>query len=256
MNLEFKFRRNIYLYIFCVLVAGYFISCESDDPDSDMPQSQLCSSENPCKILTISDSRGVCHPSLFETYRYPFWKELIAANYSFDLIGPESDSCGYEPFEGYSFDPDHGAIGGAHTTDILTRLENDFYPQDSDILLLGIGGNDLLGGDSIAFTIENISSIIDYFMGYNNDTIILIEQLAPASDFIMTEELTQILINFNSEISQLILDYRMQGQEVYGVNMYEQWQSNEYLADDYHYNEAGAQEVALRYFNALVSNLE
>ena len=253
MNFAFGLRYNL-LLIFALII-GSSVSCEYDD-DSSTETSRLCSSENPCKIVTIADSRGICFPSLFETYRYPLWKELTIANYSFDFIGPIVDTCEYEPFIGHDFDPDHGAVGGAHTTDILSRIASGFYPEDSDILLLGIGGNDLIGGDTIAFTIENINSIVDAFIGYDSDIIILIEQLAPASNSIMTPELTQILIEFNSEILKLIEQRSGQSQKVYGVDMYDQWQSDDYLADDYHYNEAGAQEVAHRYFIALDSSLE
>ena len=218
-------------------------------------QQAATTSETAYTLLIVGDSRAAGNTPLFESYRYPLWKKLVEADYAIDFIGPVIDDCAYPSINGQLFDPDHGAIGGAHTTDIIHRLEQGIYPTDADFLLLGIGGNDLLGGDTVATTIENVNCILTTFIAYNPEIVILVEQIAPGTTAMMTPERKTVLQRFNEQLTVLTKDHTSKNHQVFTVNMYREWQDI-YLTDDIHYNDAGAKEVAQRYFEALHSFLE
>ena len=204
------------------------------------------------KILCLGDSRVEGDPT-FESYRYEFWKDLVDCNWTFDLIGEESDPLTYPTYQSMTFDPDHQGSGGSTTLDILTDLPTVLPLIGSvDIVLLGIGGNDLLnnGSSYVSTAIANINSIIDLLQTNNSNVIILLEQIAPGMTSIMTADATLAVNNFNSQISTLAAIQTSGGSTVIAVDMNTGWQDS-YLVDDTHYNEVGAEIIATRYSNAL-----
>ncbi|MCH2228955.1 MAG: GDSL-type esterase/lipase family protein [Crocinitomicaceae bacterium] len=204
------------------------------------------------KIMCLGDSRVEGDPT-FESYRYEFWKDLVDCNWTFDLIGEEFDPLAYPAYQGITFDPDHQGSGGSTTSDILTDLPFVLSSIGSiDIVLLGIGGNDLLnnGSSYVSTAIANINSIIDLLQIHNPNIIILVEQIAPGMTSIMTPDATLAVSNFNSEIQTLSTIQNSGGSTVIAVDMNTGWQDS-YLVDDTHYNSIGAEIVATRYSNAL-----
>jgi len=201
------------------------------------------------KVLPVGDSRVSGHTELFESYRYELWKKLMNFEVKFDFIGPEHDLKEYPPYLNRDFDPDHGAQGGARTTHIIDNMTNHVYPLDADILLLGIGGNDLSNGSTVEETINNIQKIIDNFQFHNKHIIIFLEQIAPARSEIMTPENIATLKEFHKQIAQMARKETLNGQEVIAINMAQGWKDY-YLADNVHYNIQGSKVIASRYFKA------
>jgi len=204
---------------------------------------------NTLKILPIGDSRVNGHIELFESYRYELWKSLMNFGITFDFIGPIEDLKEYPVYLNRIFDADHGAQGGAHTTHIVENMSNHLYPLDADILLLGIGGNDLFAGSSVDDTIKNIQIIIDDFQYHNKNIIIFLEQIAPARSEIMSIENITIHQEFNKKIAQMVNKEVLEGYEVVAVNMAKGW-NDQFLADNVHYNVQGSKVIASRYFEA------
>ena len=121
-----------------------------------------------------------------------------------------------------------------------------------DIVLICIGGNDALneGSSSIPYALENISSIIELLQSNNPQVLILIEQIAPGLNSMMTSDLIQALYTLNTGIEQLAENQTTRTSNVIAVDMSYEWQDS-YLADDVHYNSVGAEIVATRYSDVL-----
>ena len=70
-----------------------------------------------------------------------------------------------------------------------------------DIVLLSIGGNDLLdGGNPPSEPIENIVELVGKLQAHNNNITIYLEEIAPANSETMTNSLTMNINDFNSLI--------------------------------------------------------
>ena len=63
------------------------------------------------KILCLGDSR-VEGSETYDSYRYELWKDLIDCDWTFDLVGTESDPILYPSYQNNIFDPNHQGIGG------------------------------------------------------------------------------------------------------------------------------------------------
>jgi lysophospholipase L1-like esterase len=202
-------------------------------------------------ILPLGDSRiEGAHPT-YESYRYELWKNLVDRNWSFDFVGSKTEEGSYPSYNGLDFDLDHEGTGGAVTTDILATLQAVLTPATApNVVLLGIGGNDLLGGSTSATTIGNVNTIIDLLQENNAGITIFLEQIAPAMSSQMTPELIQLINEYNASILAVGLQQTNSTSSVFIVDMNSNWTDN-YMADDVHYNEAGAKEIADRYMAAI-----
>ena len=191
----------------------------------------------------------------YESYRYELWKKCISNNYTIDFLGMQYDDGNYLEFNGYSFDRDHEGIGGIETEGVLDNIDEVLQQvNDLNIVLLCIGGNDLLNGiDDPQTAIDNIHLIIDAIQNAHPDVTIFIEKIAPGNNEIMTPEFQLKLDEFNQLIAALAPIQTNANSNVIAVDMYTGFTEN-LLADDVHYNQEGALFIAERYFNAISSS--
>ena len=191
----------------------------------------------------------------YESYRYELWKKCISNNYTIDFLGMQYDDGNYPDFNGYSFDRDHEGIGGIETEGVLDNIDEVLQQvNDFNIVLLCIGGNDLLNGiDDPQTAIDNIHLIIDAIQNAHPDVTIFIEKIAPGNNEIMTPEFQLKLDEFNQLIAALAPIQTNANSNVIAVDMYTGFTEN-LLADDVHYNQEGALFIAERYFNAISSS--
>ncbi|NJK64012.1 MAG: hypothetical protein HC921_16210 [Synechococcaceae cyanobacterium SM2_3_1] len=192
-----------------------------------------------------------------ESYRYELWKLMVANNYQFDLIGTYTDRGSYPQHLGQEFDRDHQGVGGIETEGVLADIDNFLLAMPTpDIVLLGVGGNDIAGSeDDPSEPISNISQIIDKIRDTNPNVIIFLEQIAPGRADLMTNELQGRWESFNSQIVTLAKKQTDSSSAVIVVDMYTDF-SNDYFADEVHYNEQGAIFVANQYFEAIQSQFD
>lgn len=234
-------------------ISGLFLSLSCKDVDPIEPKSDTY------YIMSIGDSRIDGARPDFESYRYEFWKNMVDSDYKFDLVGPFTDkdhSGNYDEYKGQEFDDDHAGIGGDKTTNVLDRLEEalDVVIGGPDIVLLGIGGNDILEGGEVNATIDNLNQIIDAIQAKNSNVVILLEEIAPGKTAFMTTEFTTKFNEYNAEIPAVASAQSTGDSQVIVVDMTPGWQDS-YLADDVHYNETGAKIIADRYYTALQINV-
>ena len=247
-----QFAKNglsLLLIVFCL------ISCEDNgNPVQDC--NPKLHSDTTLKVLPLGDSSVEGGSPEYESYRYILWKKLIENAWDVDFIGSREEQAQQAPVLGTCFDNDHEGTGGAITTDILETLMQigDDYGVP-DIVLLGIGGNDLLdAGATPEATIANIESIIDQLQSQSPKVIIFLEQIAPGVSSLMTPAFTTQFNTFNAGILEVAQRKSNANSKVVAIDMAADWK-DEYLADPVHYNLAGARVVADRYFAAIELNV-
>jgi hypothetical protein len=190
----------------------------------------------------------------YESYRYELWKNLIDNNYNFDFTGRQKDYGIYEEYAGLEFDNEHEGVGGYETEDVLENIDEILATISSpDIVLLSIGGNDLLdGGNPPSEPISNIVELVGILQTHNSNITIFLERIAPANNETMTSSLTNKLNDFNSQIVSIANSLTTNKSKVIALDMNTNFNES-YLADDVHYNKVGAKFIADIYFDGIQS---
>lgn len=193
----------------------------------------------------------------YESFRYELWKLLQQGNWEFDFIGTQTDHANYPTFQEKSFDRDHEGWGGWTSEDILDEINGWLKSTGApDVVLFSSpGGNDALQRLDYQGVVANINGIIDAIQATNPEVIILIEQLAPGQSEIMTGELQQYFDQIQSDLPEIAQAQSTGASQVIVVDMFTGF-SDDLLADDVHYNEAGAKFVAERYYAVLEGILQ
>jgi lysophospholipase L1-like esterase len=156
-----------------------------------------------------------------------------------------------------NFDKDHEGRGGWTSGQILDGL-NDWLNQTgaADIVLLSSpGGNDGLQGLPYSQAVSNINSIIDILQDNNPNVTIILEQMAPGRTDIMSTELTGFFTQMQQEVLNIVANKTTTTSPVIAVDMFTGFNDG-LLADAVHYNEAGAEFIANRYYNVIANLLE
>lgn len=229
-----------------------FGACDKDDDTATKPQSNSIN-----KILPLGASRVEGARPEFESYRYELWKDLKENNRTFDFIGTRTDEASYPTFLSDDFDIDHEGRGGWTSSEILDGLNGWLNQTGSpDIVLFSSpGGNDILNGQNYNQTISNINAIIDTLQANNPNITIIIEQPAQGRSDFMTSELTNAFNQMRKDVLTIAADQTTATSQIIAVDMFTGF-NDTHLADEVHYNEAGAVFIATRYYNVLEDVLE
>ncbi|MEM9077091.1 MAG: GDSL-type esterase/lipase family protein [Bacteroidota bacterium] len=233
-------------------VLGFILLLFSCSSESTNVSETLVPNNSKNKIMPLGASRVAGARPEYESYRFELWKLLVDSGVEFDFIGTENDGANYPDFNGFPFDRDHEGRGGINSSEIRSGI-NEWLRESGtpDIVLFSSpGGNDDLTSVTYGGVLENINAIIDAIQAINPNTTIVIEQAAPP----MTSELTsEFLAVYNQIIKDLVTIAERQSttsSKVLTVDMATGF-TDAMLADDVHYNEAGAKFIANRYFEIL-----
>lgn len=174
---------------------------------------------------------------------------LTEASFSVNMIGPLKDPGHYPKLGSLSFDPDHAGVGGFKTTDVLKHLHVVLDSEEMpDVILVGIGGNDLIESKRRPERIfKNVLTIVERLQDAFPESDILVEQIAPAKSNLMQNDLRKRFDRFNALVGQTIAQQGTEISQVFSVDMSLGW-SDDYLADAVHYNDKGAVFIASKYF--------
>ena len=203
-------------------------------------------------IMPLGASRVAGGRPAFESYRYELWNDLTARGWAVDFIGTQSDDAAYPELASRSFDTDHEGRSGWTSGDILADLGGWLAETGSpDIVLVSSpGGNDLLEGLDYGQTLANINGIIDLLQQDNPGVTVIVEQPAPGRSDFMTAELTAAFAQLRDDVAGIAASQSTADSQVVAVDMSVGF-TDAMLADDIHYNQAGAEFVAARYTAAL-----
>lgn len=210
------------------------------------------------RIMPLGASRVEGARPDFESYRYELWKDLIENDWDFDYIGNRTDEASYPTFNGKSFDVDHEGRGGWTSGEILEGINEwlDAVGSPDIVLFSSPGGNDILNGlASYDETVSNINEIIDILQARNPNVTVIIEELAPGKSSFMTPKMTADFLAIQQEVKSIAESQTTSTSKVISVDMFTGF-TDALLADEVHYNEAGADFIATRYYQVLVDILE
>lgn len=209
-------------------------------------------------IMPLGASRVEGARPFFESYRYELWKRLVDGGWDFDFIGGNNDlAILYPPYANRTFDVDHEGHGGFTSGEILDQIDAWLGAAGApDIVLFSSpGGNDALQGLPLADAIDNVNAIIDALQAANPEVIIIIEEWAPARSSAMTPELTDFIQQMRAAVVNIAGEQTDGTSTVIPVDMYTDF-TDAYLADEVHYNTAGAVFIAERYYTVLEMVME
>ncbi|MFY0671981.1 MAG: hypothetical protein JXQ87_01170 [Bacteroidia bacterium] len=227
------------------------MACSLDDSE------QVIQSESKNVIMPLGASRVEGARPEFESYRYELWKLLVDKNFDIDFIGTNKDYAQYNNYLGKSFDPDHEGWSGWTSGEINRRI-NKWLNQISmpDIVLFSTpGGNDALQNLSYDKAISNVNEIIDKIQSVNPNVTIIIESPAPAHSSIMQAPLSTFLSNMQDDVVTIAKNKSTPTSMIIVADMASGF-GDDHLADDVHYNEAGARLIASKYFKILENVLK
>ncbi|MEM6631592.1 MAG: GDSL-type esterase/lipase family protein [Bacteroidota bacterium] len=229
-----------------------FSACNEEEEIISTPNDPTRTSLN--TIMTLGASRVEGARPEFESYRYELWKLLLDGGWEFDYIGTQKDPANYPTHASKSFDTDHEGRGGWTSGQILSGIEDWLNEAGApDIVLFSSpGGNDALEGLSYEEALANVNAIIDAIQVANPNVTIIIEQLAPARSDLMTAELTTFFNRMQEDVVTLASQQSTANSQVLTVDMATGFKDS-FLADDVHYNEAGARFIANQYYDVMQS---
>ncbi|MCH2235861.1 MAG: GDSL-type esterase/lipase family protein [Crocinitomicaceae bacterium] len=232
-----------------ILIGLFLISCKKEEP--------VTPSNSINKILPLGASRVEGSKKDFESFRYELWKDLKNGGWTFDFIGTVRDNAKYDDYLGESFDKDHEGRGGWTSGQIRDELDGWLAQTGApDIVLFSSpGGNDALEGLPYTDAISNINAIIDKLQASNPNVTIIVEQMAPAHSSAMTPQLTTFMNDLNTDLISIATNQSTAASQVVLVDMYTGF-TDDYLADDVHYNAAGASFIADKYYAKLVNYMD
>lgn len=209
------------------------------------------------KIMPLGASRVDANRPYFESYRYELWKLLLSSELEFDYVGTQNDNSDYPLYLGETFDIDHEGRGGWTAEGILSEISNWLDVTDiPDIVLFSApGGNDALAGVDYNTIISNVNSIIDILQERNSNITIIIERPAPVHSSLMIGYINDYFVQLENDIEDLCLNQTTSSSQVTYVDMFTDF-TDDYLADDLHYNQDGAQFIANKYYEVLIEILQ
>ena len=242
-------NNTIILIVFSFLL---LLNCSNDEGSTQKPISNSIN-----KIMSLGASRVEGARPEFESFRYELWKDLKENDWTFDFIGTQSDVASYPIFNSENFDIDHEGRGGWTSGQILNELNNWLNQVGSPniVLFSTPGGNDILESLDYSQTLSNINAIIDILQTNNPNVTIIIEQPAQGRSDFMTTEFTNAFNQIRQDVVTIANAQTTTTSQVIAINMFTGFNDN-YLADEVHYNEAGAEFIATRYYNLLEGILE
>lgn len=248
LNIKMMTKINFLLLVMLLLM---FNACEKDN------SAPTIKNESINKIMALGASRVQGNRPQYESFRYELWKDLTENGWIFDFIGTQSDLATYPIFNSSNFDIEHEGRSGWTSGQILNGLQSWLTETGApDIVLFSSpGGNDALQNLPYNQTILNLKAIITTLQLLNPDVTIIIEQLAPAKSFLMTSELTTKFNQLKSDIVTIASEKSTNSSKIIAIDMSTGF-TDSLLADSIHYNVAGAEFIANRYYIVLKTILE
>ncbi|MBE9011373.1 cellulose-binding protein [Pseudanabaenaceae cyanobacterium LEGE 13415] len=195
------------------------------------------------RIMPLGDSITQADRN-HNSYRRPLWLKLRAAGYEVNFVGStKSNYLGNAPSS--DFDQDHEGHWGWRVDEVLAQIDRWTQEAKPDIVLIHLGTNDILGGQSFESTIAELQKLIQTMRQRNPRLKILIAQLIPSSS---GEALTQ---QFNQQIATFSRSINTQESPVILVDQFNGFDVKQDTYDGLHPNESGEQKMATRWFQAL-----
>ena len=208
------------------------------------------------RILPLGDS--ITRSDYYHLgYRYYLWTQLIDAGIDFDYVGSIRSHFGGDPelpnYRGQAFDRDHEGHDGweagcflkgrpGKEDENLSKWLNSYTP---DIVLMHVGTCDILYGDSINSTVDEIEQIIDILRADNPNVVILLAKLIPA------RKRETVVDDMNSEFERFAAKKSRRTSPIITVDLNSGFDPYNDLFDRVHPNIYGNKKIATKWFGAI-----
>ncbi len=201
------------------------------------------------KIMPLGNSITQLNSS-YNSYRRPLWHLLNDAGYDFDFVGSTDKNYDNVSPPDPDFDMDHEGHWGWRTDEVLAGIDYFLTLNVPDIVLIHLGSNDLVQGESVSSTISEVEQIIDELRDANSNIHIYLAQIIPLTLFDIGAE----IIAFNSAISDLADDKHTSQSPIVVVDQWDGFNVSEDTFDQVHPNESGEEKMATKWFAALLTD--
>ena len=122
-----------------------------------------------------------------DSYRRVLWQRLNGAGCMVDLVGSKSGvskgsrDSGSESPPHADYDQDHEAYWGYSVNELLPRVSGLVGQSNPDVVLIHVGTNDVLDGQSASGVASELGGMIDAIRASKPDVHILLAKIIPAS---------------------------------------------------------------------------
>jgi acyl-CoA thioesterase I len=197
------------------------------------------------RIMPLGDSITT-HIPPYNSYRRPLWHMLDNAGYNVDFVGSRRVDDSNRLPSNTDFDLEYEGHPGWRVDNILGSIRPWADAFDPDIVLVHLGTNDLIQGQSVDSTISELGQLIDTLRASNPNVTILMAQIIP---FNRTNG--HHVPTLNSRIASLVSARNTSQSRVILVDQYSGFNTSTDTFDGTHPNVAGEQKLANRWYAAL-----
>lgn len=210
------------------------------------------SSDGITNIFIMGASRVEGNAPEHESFRYDLWKKLTRANVEFDFIGNKKDPKQFPKMNGKTFDPDHQGSRGFDSRDLQFNLDKDLatIEQPDIVIFSSPGGNDIANKVPLDVVKSNIRYIVKQLQNKNPKVTVILEKMAPGNKGFMNEKIKSKYEETRVMIDEIKQEFSKNHSPVITIDMAEGF-SDDFIADNVHYNKLGANFIASKYFELL-----
>lgn len=230
----------------------------STDAPSTSPAPVVEGSEEGC-LLPLGDSITQAYVGRVG-YRYRLWKHMVDAGMNFEWIGSltEHSENGLETipnpppldelnpdYKGMTFPRQHEGHTGWRTDQILENMKGwlPTYTCEPTCVMLHLGSNDMMQGNSVSSTLNELDSLINILKDSGADPTILLAVPIPSCG---------LQYKPKTELGEQIAKMGDPSRKVHIVRMDEIGFSARHDAFDWcHPNDAGEEKMAAKWFEAV-----
>ncbi len=195
---------RILIYLSLIVFGLIFINCKTFGQNEPLPGKNYFDPNFECEKGLLNKEKNLVYLKLREEVRKNF--PPVERN-PFMVIAGESTMALFSPeiYQEYlsNYTIVNRAIGGETTLLLLTSLENDIIALKPDVILISIGGNDLLEGRCINNIINNINLIFYNIRLKLPDTYIIFVSIPP----VLSSKVNSVSPYLNQKIQNLLLMY-------------------------------------------------
>lgn len=184
------------------------------------------------------------------SYRYALWKKLIDANMNFNFVGSQSMNDGgnptFPPYRNQQFDTHNEGHWGKRADEILVGLPAWATAAKPDMVLVEAGTNDILQGQSVATTKEDLRGIIQAVREVNPNAVILLATIIPSLNnnmSAMASAITDLASEEDTSQSPVIL-----------VDQHSGFNATTDTYDGIHPNPQGEEKMAQKWASAILNH--
>ncbi len=192
-----------------------------------------------------------------QSYRYSLWKKLIDKGAPFDVVGSLNINYGGSPpsapgpypnrpaINGLPFDPDHEGHYGWRADEVAAL--SGLADSAPDIALIHLGTNDLLQGQNVPSTLDDLTNVIGKLRAKNAKVRIFVAQIIP-----MANDPGNLVSSLNRAIPGWASGLSSVASPVTVVNQFAGYNpTTDNESDGIHPNALGEEKIAQKWFDAI-----